>query len=288
MALQSQQNRGDAPQDTLANMPSGTSFAQKARAAELNAARSRKKAAESHYEEEQVPDLGPVSLADFKIFRRRVRGKNKSHSREHSAITEEESPTRPSSPASGTQQQPPPIQAHQPSQLEHAEAAPPVTLRPHAALEQASHLPEQTHAKRTSAVSAYEQYLQSQAIAAANNATRTLTSNFPSNLQYSPPATSEPSSALAEQGVEATVRHSNDQHHHPVTSGAASHGQYPLSTPASSHSSSRQSSSLSHQARMQNEMAYATNAGMMGIEQKENRLPPRGPSGQRQFSGQYG
>ncbi|KAG8534393.1 uncharacterized protein KY384_001238 [Bacidia gigantensis] len=54
-------------QDTLANMPSGMSFAQKARAAELHAARSRKAAQEA---EDHVPDLGPVSLGAFKFTKR--------------------------------------------------------------------------------------------------------------------------------------------------------------------------------------------------------------------------
>lgn len=59
---------------TLANHTSGTTFAPKVRAAELNAHRSRKAAKEMEMEEE-MPSAGPVSLGALKFTKPRNRGK---------------------------------------------------------------------------------------------------------------------------------------------------------------------------------------------------------------------
>lgn len=59
--------------DSIANMPSGTTFAAKARAAELNAARSRRAARSSSFDDE-VPELAPISLGALK-FTKRNRGR---------------------------------------------------------------------------------------------------------------------------------------------------------------------------------------------------------------------
>ncbi|KAL9102042.1 MAG: hypothetical protein Q9163_002775 [Psora crenata] len=62
----------DVPaQESLATMPSGMTFAQKARAAELNASKRRQAARET---EDEVPELAPVSLGALK-FTKRTRGK---------------------------------------------------------------------------------------------------------------------------------------------------------------------------------------------------------------------
>lgn len=59
---------------SLANNTSGTTFAAKARAAELNAVRSRKAAQELEVEDE-VPSTAPVALGALKFTRPRTRGK---------------------------------------------------------------------------------------------------------------------------------------------------------------------------------------------------------------------
>ena len=59
---------------SLANNTSGTTFAAKARAAELNAVRSRKAAQELEVENE-VPSTAPVALGALKFTRPRTRGK---------------------------------------------------------------------------------------------------------------------------------------------------------------------------------------------------------------------
>ena len=59
--------------DSLANMPLGMTFAQKARAAELNASIRRKMPREA---EDEVPELAPMSLGALK-FTKRTRGKAK-------------------------------------------------------------------------------------------------------------------------------------------------------------------------------------------------------------------
>ena len=74
-------------QDSLANMPSGMTFAQKARAAELNASKRRKAAREA---EDEVPELAPVSLGALK-FTKRHRGKG-SQAKTLDELTEEEDP----------------------------------------------------------------------------------------------------------------------------------------------------------------------------------------------------
>lgn len=60
---------------SLANHTSGTTFAAKARAAELNAIRSRKAAKEMEMEDE-VPNAGPIALGSIKFTKSRIRGKS--------------------------------------------------------------------------------------------------------------------------------------------------------------------------------------------------------------------
>lgn len=66
-------------QDNLANASGGASFAQKARAAELNAARARR-AAQMQSIDDEIPDLsGPVSLGTYKFTRRDRSKKYETH-----------------------------------------------------------------------------------------------------------------------------------------------------------------------------------------------------------------
>lgn len=62
---------------SLANNTLGTTFAAKARAAELNAVRARKAAKEMETDEEDVPSTGSVALGALKFTRTRNRGKGK-------------------------------------------------------------------------------------------------------------------------------------------------------------------------------------------------------------------
>ena len=184
-------------QDSLANMPSGMSFAQKARAAELNAARSRKAAKEA---EDQVPELAPVSLVAYTKFTKRTRAKGK---KLNELLTEEAF-----------------------SSNDH-------TTRPSSTQENIAQPPAYN----------YEKFLQDQAV----KASQTLNVKepvLPSTLQHSPRTseqshTTQPNPPLSSQSTYNQQWNAN-------MSRQTSHGQYPLpntlTTPASSHHSSRQSS----------------------------------------------
>lgn len=77
-SLSSHSNPYDG-QDNLANASGGASFAQKARAAELNAARARR-AAQMQSIDDEIPDLsGPVSLGTYKFTRRDRSKKYETH-----------------------------------------------------------------------------------------------------------------------------------------------------------------------------------------------------------------
>ena len=192
-------------QASLANMPSGMSFAQKARAAELNAARSRRAAKEA---EDQVPELAPVSLVAYTKFTKRSRakgGKKLDELLTEEDLSSDEHRTRPSSAQDHTSQP-----------------------APHG----------------------YGKFLQDQA-ANTTHALNVKEPTLPSTLQHSPPTSEQ--SYSTQPHLPVASQKAYHQQYNANMSRQTSHGQYPyagtLSTPASSHQSSRQSSVLSHQPR---------------------------------------
>ena len=270
MSFQPNPNRGGPPQDTLANLPSGTSFASKARAAELNAARVRQKAAEERMEEEQIPEEWPVSLADYQVFTRRgPRGKIRS-SINSTPLAEEpqiSSNSSSSSHSHNTQQQAQ-AQSHPPHQVEQGQSAQQSTVQQHLTPLQDLSATEQTGRERTSGVSAYNQYLSQW----GNKPNRVLSPVLPPDLSYSPPPPSEHPCAV-EQDSESEVYDTESQYIH-VEMPRPFHSQLPMGTASSSHTSSRQSNMPTQQTRMHNEAAYNSNA--MERDEKENFMATQG------------
>ncbi|CAD6593079.1 MAG: hypothetical protein ASARMPREDX12_006690 [Alectoria sarmentosa] len=104
-------------QANLANGSDGASFAQKARAAELNAARARR-AAQMQSIEDEIPDLsGPVSLGTYK-FTRRGRGKKyETHKLSELQETQEQESENKVTESATTSFPPPPFKTPPPTTL---------------------------------------------------------------------------------------------------------------------------------------------------------------------------
>ena len=291
-------------QDTLANMPSGTAFAQQARAAELKAARARRKASDKAIiEEEEVPERGPVSLGEFKVLTRRgARGGRKHHkSAGTSTIAEELENSESSSPSRGASPLPPPqpqplLDAKpQPSpKVSHAHPEPQhlrILQRQQQAAQQITtgvawpgegydaRMPERTgHVKQPSVVKAYSEFLQRQAIKANE---RAQTPQLPHHLQYSPPPESEASVATSERHSDIYAQPSYSRYLQPDANRLDAYTGFPFSTPASSHTS-RESGIPTQLAPMGNEMYKSRQVSLQS--DKGNYQPPAG-GGHRAFSG---